>query len=100
MENYSPAVGNLPVKLKMKNTARVDQDNQHAGYKAYKPIPNVKKFKVLISKPDKLFEDFGILKKLKPTFIVRKHSNNRLNRYVIHQFNRMSNCAIHDPIKC
>lgn len=104
MENQSISAGNLPVKElsleKMKNAGKVDQDNLHNGFKAYKPLPNVRQFKVIVSNYDKIFAAFGIQKRLAPKMEFKYHTNGSLNRYIDKQFERMSDCAQSDPIKC
>lgn len=54
MKNKRFVNGNLPVNAdealkKMKKFTKVNQDYSHAGYGAYKPLPNVRKFRVEIS---------------------------------------------------
>lgn len=104
MQNNSPLNGNLPVKdktlEKMKKFNENAQDKHHNGHKAYKLLPNVRSFKVLISNYDKIFAAFGLQKRLKPKMKFEYHTNGSMNRYVKHQFKRMSECAITNPLKC
>jgi hypothetical protein len=104
MKNQSPIRGNLPVEGNnpMKMNKRVDgnQDYSHNGYKAVKLLPNVRRFRVEISSYDILFALFGINKRLAPKMKFEFHTNRSLNRYVLHQLNRMTVCAKTDPVKC
>jgi hypothetical protein len=104
MKNQSLVSSNLPVKElsleKMKKLTNGDQDRPHNGFLAYKPLPNVRKFKVEVSNYDKIFAAFGIQKRLAPKMKFEYHTNGSLNRYVDKQFERMSDCAKTDPIKC
>jgi hypothetical protein len=84
----------------MKKSTNGDQDYLHNGYKAFKLLPNVRKFKIEISDYDMLFAAFGIDKRQKPKMKFEFHTNGSLNRYVLKQFDRMSACAISDPVKC
>jgi hypothetical protein len=104
MKNQSPVSSNLPVKElsleKMKKHTEGDQDYPHNGFLAYKPLPNVRKFRVEVSNYDRIFAAFGIQKRLAPKMKFEYHTNGSLNRYVDKQFERMSDCAKTDPIKC
>lgn len=103
MKNQLLTSSNLPVELsseKMKKLDNGSQENIHNGYKAFKLLPNVRKFVVEISEYDKLFALFGIQKRMSPRMRFKFHTNGHLNRYVKHQLNRMSDCANTDPIKC
>jgi len=103
MKTESTVSGNLPVRhnnlSKMKNDARDKRDNCHNGYKALKMLPNVKQFYVEVSDYDKLFAAHGIEKRLAPKMKFKFHTNGSLNRYVLHQLDRMSDCALTDPKK-
>jgi hypothetical protein len=104
MKNQSPCSSNLPVKElsleKMKKLRDKTQDQLHNGFKAYKPLPNVRKFTIEISNYDKIFAAYGIKKRLEPKMKFVYHTNGSLNRYVEKQLERMSDCARTDPIKC
>lgn len=102
MRIESSVSGNLPVRdnlLKMKNDTSDERENRHAGYKSLKLLPNVKQFIVEVSDYDKLFAAHGIEKRLKPKMRFKYHTNGSLNRYVLHQLDRMSACASTDPKK-
>lgn len=102
MKTESITSGNLPVRdnlSKMKNDAMDKRDYCHNGYKALKLLPNVKQFYVEVSDYDKLFAAHGIEKRLAPKMKFKFHTNGSLNRYVLHQLDRMSDCALTDPKK-
>lgn len=82
----------------MKKVDGAKQDNAHNGWKLIKFLPNVKRFKVIISGFDAVFALFGIDKRLAPTLEFKRHTNARLNRYIKHQFRRMENCAKTNPL--
>lgn len=104
MENKLPTTSNLPVReksqIKMNKAVDENRDYSHNGYGAIKLLPNVRKFKIEISRYDIIFAMFGIKKRLAPKMKFEYHSNGSLNRYVTHQLNRMTACAKSDPVKC
>lgn len=103
METKSRISGNLPVESnseKMNKNIHGDRDRLHNGFKAVKLLPNVRKFTIEISNYDKIFAAFGIQKRMAPKLKFEYHTNGSLNRYVKHQLERMSDCAITDPTKC
>lgn len=78
----------LPVKDK--SITQPDTDNQDKKiWGPFKRIPNVRRFSIVLSEFDPLFEKFGITKRFKPTLKYTPHHNNRLNRYMEHQLRRM-----------
>lgn len=102
MQTNSSVSGNLPVRdnrQKMKNDTSDKRDNYHNGYKALRLLPNVKKFIVEVSDMDKLFAEHGINKRLSPKIRFKFHTNGSLNRYVLHQLDRMTDCCQTDPKK-
>lgn len=52
------------------------------GWSPFRPLPNVRKFKVRINDYDPVFKDHGIEKRLPPEFKFDKYTNARLNRYM------------------
>jgi hypothetical protein len=103
MKNQKLVGGNLPVGLnpeKMNKSTNGDQDYRHNGYKAVKLLPNVRKFRIEVSQMDIIFALFGIEKRLKPKMKFFYHTNKSLNRYVLHQLNRMTKSCKTNPILC
>jgi hypothetical protein len=82
----------------MKKALGGNQEIPHNGWKAVKLLPNVKRFKVIISNFDVMFAAFGIEKRLPPTLEMKRHSNNKMNRYIKHQFNRIEKHAVSKPL--
>lgn len=63
----------------------------------FKPIPNVRKFKVVLSKQDELYAKFGLKKKFSPKLLYETHTNSDMNVYAFIQLQRLRMQAIHDP---
>jgi hypothetical protein len=56
----------------------------------WKPFPNVKDFRVELSKMDELFAKFGLVKRLdKATMVYNSYKNRDMNRFVKHQIRRL-----------
>lgn len=66
--------------------------NHTAPIYPYKPLPNVRKFKVKQLAPyHPVFEQAGILKReFSPLFETEQYNNKRLNRYIKHQWIRLN----------
>jgi len=63
----------------------------------FNPIPNVRKFKVVLSKQDELYAKFGLKKKFSPKLLYETHTNSDMNVYAFTQLQRLRMQAIHDP---
>lgn len=87
-------------KSMSKKTVGATQEIAHKGWKAVKLLPNVKTFKVIISNFDIMFAAFGIEKRLPPQLEFKRHTNNRKNRYIKHQFTRMEKLCVNNPLAC
>jgi hypothetical protein len=59
-----------------------DKTNVEHGWSPFRPLPNVRKFKVRINDYDPVFKDHGIDKRLPPEFKFDKYTNGKLNRYM------------------
>lgn len=105
MRTTKLASGNLPVEdtivsRKMKKETKDGRDYPHNGYKAVKLLPNVRNFKVKISNYDIIFALHGIKKRLPPKMEFTPHTNKSMNRYIVHQLDRMTKCAVSNPVLC
>lgn len=63
----------------------------------FKPIPNVRKFKVKLSVKDELAASFGIKKKFRPKFEYETYVNSHLNEYAFDQIQRLRKMASENP---
>lgn len=87
--------GILPVTTSVVVPAKVCQkpglnglEEKHWG--PFRKLPNVRKFRVIVKDYDPLFKRFGITKRLPVELKYEPHANNKYNRYLNHQFRRMS----------
>jgi hypothetical protein len=55
-------------------------------------LPDVRDFKVTVSRFDWLFELFGIVKREEPVISYEPYRNKRINRYIVHQMLRLGKC--------
>lgn len=60
----------------------------------FKPIPNVRQFEVELKAFDPLFALFGIRKRFSPTITFEKFTNNKYNRYMERQLQRLEDARI------
>lgn len=68
----------------------IRQPQKHDVWVPFKPLPNVRKFKVILSDWDKLFMKYGLKRRLTSAqLIYTRNDNNRLNRYMKHQLTRL-----------
>jgi len=63
----------------------------------FRPIPNVRKFKVVLGKQDELYAKFGLKRKFKPQLLYETHTNSDMNVYALIQLKRLRVQAITDP---
>jgi hypothetical protein len=68
-------------------------EDESAWY-PFKPIPNVRQFEVELKAFDPIFAMFGIKKRFSPTIKFEKFENNKYNRYMERQLQRLEDARI------
>lgn len=60
----------------------------------FTPIPDVRQFEVELNAFDPIFAMFGIRKRFSPTIKFKKYENEKFNRYMEHQLNRLEDARL------
>jgi len=91
MKNNRESSRNLPEA--MSDGGSNDQDKRRKMWLNFKPLPNVRKFDIIVSNWDKRFLKYDIYKReFKPTLVTTKYRLKGANRFMEHQIRRMRKC--------
>lgn len=91
MKNHRESSRNLPEA--MSDGGSNDQDKRRKMWLNFKPLPNVRRFDIIVSNWDKRFLKYDIYKReFKPTLVTTKYRLKGANRFMEHQIRRMRKC--------
>lgn len=85
---------NDPYKNRMEGKRR----ERLMEFEPYQPIPNCGEFRIELSPTRRLFEEYGIAKRLPNEITITPYKNYKVNKYILHQIRRMKVNATKNPV--